>query len=39
MHTLTFTTLFPNAIKPTHGVFVETRLRRLVASGRVAARV
>ncbi|MBL8698808.1 MAG: glycosyltransferase family 4 protein [Alphaproteobacteria bacterium] len=39
MRTLTFTTLFPNAIQPTHGVFVETRLQRLVRSGKVATRV
>jgi len=36
---LTFTTLYPNAAQPTHGVFVENRLRHLVAGGRVAARV
>ncbi len=31
---LTFTTLFPNAAQPSHGVFVENRLRHLVASGQ-----
>jgi teichuronic acid biosynthesis glycosyltransferase TuaC len=36
---LTFTTLFPNPAQPAHGVFVENRLRHLVASGRVSARV
>jgi teichuronic acid biosynthesis glycosyltransferase TuaC len=36
---LTFTTLFPNAAAPAHGVFVENRLRHLVASGGVSARV
>lgn len=36
---LTVTTLFPNPVQKVHGVFVETRLRRLLASGRVAARV
>ncbi len=36
---LTFSTLYPNAVQPSHGVFVENRLRHLVASGRVAARV
>ena len=36
---LTFTTLYPNAAQPNHGIFVENRLRHLVASGRVAARV
>jgi teichuronic acid biosynthesis glycosyltransferase TuaC len=32
---LTFTTLFPNSQQPNHGVFVENRLRHLVASGEV----
>jgi glycosyltransferase involved in cell wall biosynthesis len=36
---LTFSTLFPNAAQPTHGVFVENRLRQLVASGQAEARV
>lgn len=36
---LTFTTLFPNSAAPAHGVFVENRLRHLVASGKVSARV
>ena len=36
---LTFTTLFPNSAAPSHGVFVENRLRHLLASGRVSARV
>jgi len=36
---VTFSTLFPNAANPAHGVFVEERLRKLVASGRVQARV
>ena len=36
---VTFTTLFPNAIQSNHGVFVENRLRHLVAGGRVASRV
>ncbi|MGH6968143.1 MAG: glycosyltransferase family 4 protein, partial [Stellaceae bacterium] len=36
---LTFTTLYPNAAQPNHGIFVENRLRHLVASGRVASRV
>lgn len=30
---LTFSTLFPNTEQPSHGIFVETRLRQLVASG------
>ena len=36
---LTFSTLFPNAERPQHGIFVQTRLRHLVASGEVVARV
>ena len=36
---LTFTTLYPNAAKPQHGVFVENRLRHLMASGKVVSRV
>jgi len=36
---LTFTTLFPNSQQPTHGVFVENRLRHLVASGEVESLV
>ena len=36
---LTLTTLFPNSVQPSHGIFVETRLRRLLADGRVQARV
>lgn len=36
---LTLTTLFPNAARPEHGVFVETRLRHLVDSGEVRAEV
>jgi glycosyltransferase involved in cell wall biosynthesis len=39
MKILTFSTLFPNSAKPGHGIFVETRLRHLVASGRVESRV
>ena len=36
---LTLSTLFPNSLQPSHGIFVETRLRRLVADGKVTARV
>ena len=36
---LTVTTLFPNTVRPSHGVFVETRLRHLLATGAVSARV
>jgi glycosyltransferase involved in cell wall biosynthesis len=39
MKILTFSTLFPNTEKPGHGIFVETRLRHLVASGEVESRV
>jgi glycosyltransferase involved in cell wall biosynthesis len=39
MKILTFSTLFPSSAKPGHGIFVETRLRHLVASGRVESRV
>jgi glycosyltransferase involved in cell wall biosynthesis len=39
MKLLTFSTLFPNAQQPNHGLFVETRLRYLVASGEVESRV
>ena len=39
MKILTFSSLFPNAAAPHHGVFVENRLRHLVASGRVESRV
>ena len=36
---LTFSTLFPSSMRPGHGIFVETRLRELVASGKVESRV
>jgi teichuronic acid biosynthesis glycosyltransferase TuaC len=39
MKILTFTTLFPNQAKPNNAIFVETRLRHLVASGEVESRV
>jgi glycosyltransferase involved in cell wall biosynthesis len=39
MQILTFSTLYPNALQPQHGIFVETRLQKLVASGEVDARV
>jgi teichuronic acid biosynthesis glycosyltransferase TuaC len=39
MKLLTFSTLFPNAVTPGHGIFVETRLRHLLASGKVESRV
>jgi len=34
---LTFTTLYPNAAQPNHGVFVENRLRHLVETGRATS--
>lgn len=36
---LTFTTLYPNAAQPQHGLFVEQRLRQLLRTGGLAARV
>jgi len=36
---LTVTTLYPNAAMPTHGVFVENRLRQLLGLGGIEARV
>ncbi|MGK7869303.1 glycosyltransferase [Falsiroseomonas sp. E2-1-a20] len=36
---LTFSTLYPNAALPNHGVFVENRLRHLVASGEATSTV
>jgi glycosyltransferase involved in cell wall biosynthesis len=39
MKILTFSTLFPNNAQPSHGIFVETRLRHLLKSGKVDARV
>jgi glycosyltransferase involved in cell wall biosynthesis len=39
MKVLTFSTLYPNAARPAHGIFVETRLRQLVAGGQVESTV
>ena len=36
---LVFSTLYPSSVRPGHGVFVETRLRELLGSGQVQARV
>ena len=36
---LTFSTLFPDSARPSHGVFVEHRLRHLVASGHATSTV
>lgn len=39
MKLLTFTSLYPHPEKPSHGIFVETRLRHLLASGQAESRV
>jgi glycosyltransferase involved in cell wall biosynthesis len=39
MRILVFTALYPNAAQPQHGVFVENRLRKLLATGKVSAKV
>jgi glycosyltransferase involved in cell wall biosynthesis len=39
MRTLTFTTLYPNAARPSHGLPVETRLRHVLNTGEVETRV
>src|SRR5882672_915834 len=39
MKILTFSTLYPHAARPSHGIFVETRLRHLLASGKVESEV
>lgn len=36
---LTFTSLYPSEARPRHGIFVESRLRRLVVRGGMTARV
>jgi glycosyltransferase involved in cell wall biosynthesis len=36
---LTFSTLFPHAARPNHGIFVENRLRHLVATGQATSLV
>lgn len=36
---LTFSTLYPNACEPRHGIFVEQRLRKLVETGKVIVHV
>ena len=36
---LTFSTLFPNAAQPAHGIFVERRLQHLLATGEVTSSV
>jgi glycosyltransferase involved in cell wall biosynthesis len=37
--TVLFSTLYPSAERPMHGIFVETRLRELLKTGRVDTRV
>jgi len=39
LRTLLFSTLFPSAQRPIHGIFVETRLRELLKSGEVETKV
>lgn len=39
IRTLLFSTLYPSSARPGHGIFVETRLRELLADGRVQSRV
>ena len=39
MRILTLTTLYPNAAAPTHGIFVENRLRAMIDEGGIEARV
>lgn len=39
IRTLLFSTLYPSSVRPNHGIFVETRLRHLLASGEVETRV
>lgn len=39
MKTLLFSTLYPSSVRPIHGIFVETRLRELLKTGEVQAKV
>src|SRR4051812_23642026 len=39
LRVLTLTSLFPSTARPRHGIFVEPRLRQLVRTGGVDARV
>ena len=39
MKLLTFSTLYPNAVTPHHGIFVENRLRHLLANSQVQSKV
>ena len=39
IRTLLMSTLYPSSARPTHGIFVETRLRELLRTGEVETRV
>ncbi len=39
IRTLLYSTLYPSAARPIHGIFVETRLRELLGTGKVETRV
>lgn len=39
MKVLLFSSLYPSAVRPIHGIFVETRLRELLKTGEVQAKV
>ena len=39
IHSLLFSGLYPSSVRPSHGIFVETRLRELLESGEVECRV
>ena len=39
MNVLLFSSLYPSSVRPIHGIFVETRLRELVKTGQVQAKV
>ena len=39
VRTLLFSTLYPSSVRPGHGIFVETRLRELLKTGKVETRV
>lgn len=39
LRTLLFSSLYPSAVRPVHGIFVETRLRELLKTGQVQTQV
>ena len=39
MKILMFSSLYPSSVRPIHGIFVETRLRELLKTGQVEAKV